>query len=89
MKIKIISDGTDEGTQVVNAETGERIECIQSISWELNPALCGSAVAVLRVVNTEIEAVAERTDRPAFWGRHVPSPLSEMIRELRKQREVG
>ena len=31
MKIKIISDGTKDGTQVVNAETGERIELVQKV----------------------------------------------------------
>lgn len=35
MKIKIISDGTPNGTLVVDADTGEKVDNIYSIKWEL------------------------------------------------------
>ena len=35
MNIKIISDGTSKGTKVVNAETGEDVEYVQHIEWQL------------------------------------------------------
>lgn len=34
MKIKIISDGTPQGTKVVNTETDERIEYVTSVQWK-------------------------------------------------------
>ena len=33
VKLKIISDGTRRGTRVVNAETGEELEGVQSVCW--------------------------------------------------------
>lgn len=36
MKIRIISDGIPANTQIVNAETGERIEGIVSASWQIS-----------------------------------------------------
>jgi hypothetical protein len=36
MKLKIISDGTYLGTKVVNAATGEAIENVTSIRWDVD-----------------------------------------------------
>lgn len=36
MKLKIISDGTKLGTKLVNEETGEPVQLVQSIEWETN-----------------------------------------------------
>ena len=36
MKLKLISDGIAMRTKVINAETGEPLEGIESISWEIN-----------------------------------------------------
>ena len=35
MKLKIISDGTSLGTKIVNSDTGEEVEEITSIHWEI------------------------------------------------------
>lgn len=34
MRLKIVSDGTREGTKVVNAETGEEVENVVAVRWE-------------------------------------------------------
>lgn len=34
MKLKVVSDGTREGTTVVNAETGEELEGVIAVTWE-------------------------------------------------------
>lgn len=60
MKLKIISDGTANGTQVVNAETGEQVDYIKSITWYCT--IDELATAVLEVVDVEIEAKAETKD---------------------------
>lgn len=36
MKLKIISDGTYLGTKVVNATTGEAVEDILSVRWNVD-----------------------------------------------------
>ena len=57
MKVKIISDGTSNGTKVVNVETGEVIENVTRIFWEVN---VGSlAKAHIQIINCEVEVEAE------------------------------
>lgn len=34
MKLKIISDGTNTGTHLIDIETGERVQQISKISWK-------------------------------------------------------
>lgn len=36
MILKIISDGTSEGTHLINSETGEEVRYVQSISWSID-----------------------------------------------------
>lgn len=59
MKIKLISDGTMPGTQVVNAETGERIEGVVDCKILINSATDWLPVAFLTVKHVYLEAVVE------------------------------
>lgn len=36
MKLRIVSDGTPEGTQVLNAQTGEELDMVESVSWSVS-----------------------------------------------------
>lgn len=36
MKLKIISDGTASGSRVVDADTGEEVEDVSSVTWHLD-----------------------------------------------------
>lgn len=38
MKLKIISDGTEENTKVVDQETGEELRGVTSIEWSVRPS---------------------------------------------------
>jgi len=67
MRIKIISDGTSEGTSVVNAETGEIIEHVNHVSWEAHSAK-GTPIAILRFVNVETEITSEAVTGRAIEG---------------------
>jgi len=60
MKIKIISDGTIEGTKVVSAKTGEEIESVTKIGWMAESGEIYSR-AIIEIINVpvEIESDAE------------------------------
>lgn len=65
MRIKIISDGTSQGTHVVNEQTGERLDLVTRISWELSATHLATATLTLLRVPVEVEgdaAIAERSD---------------------------
>jgi hypothetical protein len=58
MKLKLISNGEAWGTKVVNTETGETLDYVQSVEWradvnELNGM--GTAIIKLFGVKAEIE----------------------------------
>lgn len=54
-KLKIISDGTCKNTKIVDAETGETIDGIYGITWELNYGEHWANVTVkMRGIPTEI-----------------------------------
>lgn len=36
MRLQIKSDGTTTGTQITNAETGEKLGYVQKITWEVS-----------------------------------------------------
>ena len=55
MRIKIVSDGTQWGTKVTNAETGEEIERVLSVYWTHEAGQ--SPQALIRVL-AEVELVA-------------------------------
>lgn len=56
VKIKIISDGTPEGTRVVNAGTGEPIDRIAEVRWRATAWDCETW---LRFVDVPVELVGE------------------------------
>lgn len=78
MRIKIISDGTAHGTQVVNAETGEPIEHVQRVAWRHEAGDVPRAYLV--AVDPIIEAAAEigtgeiDVDPPWRTGQAEPVP---------------
>jgi hypothetical protein len=57
MKVKIVSDGTTRGTQVLNAETGEQVEGVVGIVW-WGPDFEDPAVAELRV-EADVELIGK------------------------------
>lgn len=69
LKLKIVSDGTSFGTRVVNAETGEELQYVKSIRWEV----CSQsqrASAVVELANVELDVASHaQISRPApAWG---------------------
>lgn len=54
MELKIISDGTTVGTKLVDAATGEKIQYVQSIEWEID-AKTLIAYATIKLAKVPIE----------------------------------
>ena len=58
MKLKIVSDGTNAGTYVCHAETGERLAGVQLLSWS---ASCEESLseATLHIAGVACEITSE------------------------------
>lgn len=54
MKLKIISDGTPMGTEVVDIETGERLENLKIIEWKCS-VFGDNARATLTIDAVQVE----------------------------------
>lgn len=59
MRLKIVSDGSLSGTQVVNADTNERVEGVTDITWSISSRKPGEylfsmATIVIRRMAVEI-----------------------------------
>ena len=59
MRLKIISDGTVDGTKVVSDETGELIDYVEAITWTIDAHSSNFAHGVFRVVNVPVEIVSD------------------------------
>lgn len=60
MRLKIISDGTLKGTQVVDTETGKRLEGVHYISWEIDADGEAHVHLGLDKISVEMEGVLEK-----------------------------
>jgi hypothetical protein len=77
MRVKIVSDGTVDGTRVVDAETGELMRGVMGIQWIATPGSEAGVYAVLTLRNVEVdlETEAEVAPPPAPPVPHVgPGP---------------
>jgi hypothetical protein len=58
MKLKVISDGTAQGTKVVNEATGEELENVFAVQWTVD-AQSGKSHASIGVVQVAMESLGE------------------------------
>ena len=58
VKIKIVSDGTPIGTKVIDEETGETINGVVSVGWNICVGT-GFARAYIELLNIPVELVGE------------------------------
>lgn len=56
MKIKVISDGTAEGTKVIDSASGEALSGVQEVRWHVR-AEDHYAVATVVFVNVPVEII--------------------------------
>lgn len=60
MKLKIISDGTNAGTRLIDEDTGEAIPLIQKLTWEADAKdLCTKVTVELLNIPVEIVSKSE------------------------------
>ena len=81
MNIKIVCDGTIAGTKVINEDTGETLQVVQSVSWETGNdsstmTFYKSAVKSI-IIKMNIEDINEPCDVCGFVGKahHFCAPL--------------
>lgn len=58
MKLKIISDGTNAGTKLIDEDTGEMIHLIQKLTWEANAEEVCTKITV-EFINIPVEIVSK------------------------------
>ena len=61
-ELRIISDGTVAGTQVVDSK-GNRVKLVQKIKWELSIS-SGISKVTLEIAKTPIDVIAQKTRAP-------------------------
>lgn len=57
--IKIVSDGTDHGTQILDAETNEPLAHVVKVEWQIELHRAATATVTFRQVPVELIAPAE------------------------------
>lgn len=60
MKLRIVSDGTPNGTHVEDSEAGERVENVTGIEWSIR--IGGLAIADIRLSKIEVSVEGEVSD---------------------------
>ena len=56
MKLKIISDGSPENTEVLNIETGEKLDGVTHIDWHIEAQELAECTIRLHNIPLEVEA---------------------------------
>lgn len=59
MKLKIISDGTNSGTKLIDEDTGESVPLIQKLTWEASADGFGLTKVTIELLNVPAEIVAK------------------------------
>lgn len=72
MKLKIISDGTNAGTKLIDQDTGESVPLIQKITWEVSADGFGLSKTTIELLNVPVEIVAKAdVESHDPWPQHV------------------
>jgi hypothetical protein len=54
MRLKIVSDGTPNGTHVINEKTGEEVVHVAEVTWHLHAGMIATATIVLMAPAVEL-----------------------------------
>jgi hypothetical protein len=57
IKLKIVSDGTSNGTHVVDRETGEELKDIMEIEWRITVGNIAEVILTMRNVPVELTVI--------------------------------
>ncbi len=60
MRLKIISDGTAHGTEIVNIDTGERLDDVTEVTWHCSVG--NIAVATIEVACVPVVLIGKSYD---------------------------
>jgi hypothetical protein len=93
MKLKIISDGTNAGTKLIDEDTGKMVHLIQKLSWEANAKEPFAKVTV-ELINIPVEitskAEVELLDyNKDNWELEVSKTFEKEIKIISKAAKVN
>ena len=60
MKLKIISDGTKLGTELINSDTGQAVEGISKLTWKVDVSDL-TTKTIVELINIPVEIVSKAT----------------------------
>ena len=83
MKLKIISDGTNTGTHLIDIETGERVQQISKLSWKADAKELTTTASV-ELTNIPVEIIS--TAQISLFD--FPAPDYEMTHSKDFQKDV-
>jgi hypothetical protein len=86
MKIKIIGVTGTYGTQVVNAETGEKIEQVRSVTWTHRAGEPPIAVIECYAVVADVEAILDGKSEITL---DVPDDCRSLLIKRMRSKEIG
>lgn len=69
MKLKIVSDGNPYNTRIINAETGETLDMVTRLTWEITPDMLARCTMELVNVAVDLECETEEPDELILMQR--------------------
>ncbi len=83
MKLKIISDGTNEGTKLVDEDSGELVPLVQKLTWEAKADGFHLTKVTIELLNVPVEIVAKAdVDLFEVW------PKQELVKSFEKEIKI-
>lgn len=74
MKLKIVYDGTDENTKVIDKATGEQVEGIIAVNIVMEPFLTLATLTFAEGIEFELDNVEAKVDGNSPRVQRGPSP---------------
>lgn len=87
MKLKIISDGTNKGTKVVD-EIGDMVENVQSVQWQISAGMLSRATIEILAIPIETGITEAKKQIKKRYIRCLGDAIEEETEEPAKVTEV-
>lgn len=91
MKLKIISDGTNAGTKLLDEDSGESIPLIQKLTWETDSSGFGLSKVTVELLNVPVEIVTKAdVDLYEIWPtEHLSKSFEKEVKVVSEKLDIG